>query len=520
MGTFVEHPTTVTSTPLPPGYSSTLLSSITTDCLGDDLPSDPDLLDATNSRYKNLARSQTCIMSSSRAVQPSISLPHFSTRVDCSGSHGTFDPVRCQSVTQYGGSSNSLPAPASIWLPSSVSRLSPRAPLVPDMAGQMIDYIMSQHERLINLAYVKPTYSHTVHVRNFLIQRMRTSHATRLATFLGCKILETALDGTSAEKFPVYLTWLHRFDQQLRGRPEERTISIGSQDRLSGRLEVNFLKLRLLGSANLCKLLRESAPVFLEIALTEGAWRSTPGFPSLVSVVDILTSPRHELAHFFILDSLCSMLYALPQVVGYDTSVTKLDDDVHLGRVHGCPATLQIILAEINSLVHQNQAGNKFGWQSIEQRLKSWQPVIHISEDGESWRTIACLAIEESWRYTLLIYLYMAACGATTDDLRVQSAVQQVFQLTSIVRRFEGSLVTKHVFAQYLVAGACARSEKQRAIARQRLEDKVDNGLWVIQGLDFLPVLDHLWHGAAVNGQPIRWSDYAHSRRTALSVAI
>ncbi|KAG8735956.1 hypothetical protein FRC10_009960, partial [Ceratobasidium sp. 414] len=67
-------------------------------------------------------------------------------------------------------------------------------------------------------------------------------------------------------------------------------------------------------------------------------------------------------------------------------------------------------------------------------------------------------------------------------------------------------------------AGACARSEKQRAVARRRLGEISQDTPWMIRGSDFVPVLDHLWHGAAANGQPIHWGDYASSRRAALPV--
>lgn len=40
--------------------------------------------------------------------------------------------------------------------------------------------------------------------------------------------------------------------------------------------------------------------------------------------------------------------------------------------------------------------------------------------------------------------------------------------------------------------------------------------LWVLSGDDFVPVLDHLWHGAGANGRPTTWDDYARSREVGL----
>lgn len=39
-------------------------------------------------------------------------------------------------------------------------------------------------------------------------------------------------------------------------------------------------------------------------------------------------------------------------------------------------------------------------------------------------------------------------------------------------------------------------------------------GFW--RGSDFVPVLDHLWHGAGAGGRPIRWSDYIASHQSVI----
>lgn len=50
--------------------------------------------------------------------------------------------------------------------------------------------------------------------------------------------------------------------------------------------------------------------------------------------------------------------------------------------------------------------------------------------------------------------------------------------------------------------------------------DKFENGLWLLHGVEFVPVLDHLWHGVAADGRPIRWSDYMASRQVALPISV
>ncbi|KAG9087004.1 hypothetical protein FS749_003229 [Ceratobasidium sp. UAMH 11750] len=70
------------------------------------------------------------------------------------------------------------------------------------------------------------------------------------------------------------------------------------------------------------------------------------------------------------------------------------------------------------------------------------------------------------------------------------------------------------------MAGAYTPSEKQRAIAREQLSVSVKTGTWLLSGSDFIPVLDHLWHGAAAGGRPVTWNDYLHSRQVALPIPV
>lgn len=43
---------------------------------------------------------------------------------------------------------------------------------------------------------------------------------------------------------------------------------------------------------------------------------------------------------------------------------------------------------------------------------------------------------------------------------------------------------------------------------------------WLLRSVEFVPVLDDLWHGAAANGRPIKWSDYVRSREKVLPVVL
>ncbi|KAG8683572.1 hypothetical protein FRC08_014208 [Ceratobasidium sp. 394] len=189
--------------------------------------------------------------------------------------------------------------------------------------------------------------------------------------------------------------------------------------------------------------------------------------------------------------------------------------------VYGCPVPLEMALVDINKRCNaRNRVVPEPDWRPIEHRIKSWVPTVQAAPSDEAWKSSARLAVHESWRHTLLIYLYMGVCGVKSDDYRVQASVRQVFQLTNSVKGFEKPSIDIHFLAPYLIAGACARSETHRDTARERLAATSHDGLWLLRGSEFVPVLDHLWHGAAANGRPIYWSDYVNSRQVALPLPL
>ncbi|CUA67097.1 hypothetical protein RSOLAG22IIIB_13242 [Rhizoctonia solani] len=53
---------------------------------------------------------------------------------------------------------------------------------------------------------------------------------------------------------------------------------------------------------------------------------------------------------------------------------------------------------------------------------------------ADSAQAVIRLAVRESWRHAALIYLYLAMCGARSDDPRIQSSVRQVIKLIDDIR--------------------------------------------------------------------------------------
>ncbi|KAH7338019.1 hypothetical protein B0J17DRAFT_660428, partial [Rhizoctonia solani] len=93
-------------------------------------------------------------------------------------------------------------------------------------------------------------------------------------------------------------------------------------------------------------------------------------------------------------------------------------------------------------------------------------------------------------------------CEVNSADPRVDRAVQQIVQLGSTI--IEGSLLERHLLIPCLIAGIAARQEKHRAALRGKvateLPKKINSLVLPVRGVDFISVLDHLWHGAGSGG--------------------
>ncbi|KAF8747324.1 hypothetical protein RHS02_00139, partial [Rhizoctonia solani] len=247
-------------------------------------------------------------------------------------------------------------------------------------------------------------------------------------------------------------------------------------------------------------------------------WISTFSIAS-VPLSPILASNTHELAHFALLDCTSAMAFGLPQHVEYDTTIHSLStcNSSHQWS-HVCPMEFQLVLADIN--VCRDKSPNARSWRDIERHLLTWQSRPGQYVFTNSWMTVAWYAVEESWRLALLAYLYMSVCQVSSDDTRVQSCIKQLLQVVGTIKKRGSSDANLLFFVQYLMVGICASREAQRKIVRDTLSVPRGTKFWLIRASDFVPVLDHLWHGEAAGGRPVKWADYVHSREVALPILI
>ncbi|KAG8744454.1 hypothetical protein FRC10_010124 [Ceratobasidium sp. 414] len=317
-----------------------------------------------------------------------------------------------------------------------------------------IEFIATQYERLLDLSFLTPAVKQHSHARDALVWYLPHSDATRWAKLLGCKIFECIVDGASRQKLGLYVCQLQGLDQRLRSTPDQHLTPAESYSRLAGILDASFLKMMFVNGTSTYQILHETAPIFLQLVFVDSSlWLDPTDFTSL-SLAHVLASTHYELGRFVLVDALYSMAYGLPQVIEYDTSAAPFMSDVRpVEWVHGCPVVLTMALVDINKRCNaRRRVTPESDWRPIEHRIKSWMPETQAAPSGETWKSIARLAVHESWRHVSLIYLYMGVCGVKSDDYRVQASVRQVFQLTNSIKGFERPLIDIHFLAQYLIS--------------------------------------------------------------------
>ncbi|CAE6442541.1 unnamed protein product [Rhizoctonia solani] len=389
----------------------------------------------------------------------------------------------------------------------------------PSDIGEVAIYVKSQADRMLGLLYFKPSQEQIDISQRISMWRLSICDFARRGMLIEAKITDSMLEGTDTVYRDDFTLWLEEFEQEVRARLAQPLTSYEFQERLADVLETMLLKGALFDSSTTYHLFCRATPSFLQMVHSDSALQPAGNYSASVSMAHLLASPRYGPACFMLMDIIGSMVYGFSQRVEYDTDIEPFHHEHHPVELMNCfPGEFQILLAKINNCRDRGAAVGD--WQNIEQRLLSWTSGPKFGLKGEdSWKLIAWVAVQETWRQTLLIYLYLAVCGVPTDDQRIQSSLRQLFQLMGVIRRQNPPVANVHFFAQCLIAGICSQTEKRRWLVRERLGHATETRFWVFRGLEVVPVLEHLWQGAASGGRAVTWNDYIHSRRATLPLS-
>ncbi|KAF8686354.1 hypothetical protein RHS04_00148 [Rhizoctonia solani] len=381
-----------------------------------------------------------------------------------------------------------------------------------------VDYLLEQSDKHMDRWYLKPLNYTKKRAHKDVVLRLQNSVFSRWIILVAMCVSESFRMGDMSQDTSSNF-WIGCIENSLGNELAQELGPRRTQDRLIDWIHVSILKAMITPNSNVHRLLRDNVATFLQLLFSYPTlWPADSEFTN-IPLSNLLCSEAHEAAYFALVDCVYAMASGLPQQLNYDTTMHQRPSAASLYQwIHGCPTEFQLILADINACRDRfPMARDK---KEIENWLLTWQPHPSDYIFAESWMTVTWYAVQESWRLSLLVYLYLAVCGVSSNDQRIQLYIRQITQVVGAVKKRGSS--GKHIcfFIQYLMVGICARNETHRKIARDKLLAPSESKLWLIRTADFVPVLDHLWHGTAANGNPIKWSDYMRSREAVLPIMI
>ncbi|KAJ1305732.1 hypothetical protein OPQ81_010464 [Rhizoctonia solani] len=348
-----------------------------------------------------------------------------------------------------------------------------------------------------------------------LLWRIGYSDFTRWSMYLGARVLNDMSNGNNGQR---YAGWIFRFCQQILESPASTESAEAIEGQLGGLHDLAHLAFIVSGVAVGYSLFQRCTPTFLRLAaLSTGLWSDN----HTILVSKALQS-RYEVIKFVAHDTIIAFLLGTPPLLHYNTTSSWGDEKPNrvLELVYGIPAEVLYLLAKVNTWRASRLMGklvqNQNDWRDIERALNNWSSIV--DHTNEPIKDIGRFAVQETWRQAALIYLYMGMRDVNSADPRVEAAVQQVVQLGSTIE--SGSGLELHLLIPCVIAGAAARKERHRANLRNKLARRLYQReiTPVLRVSEFVPVLDHLWHGVGIEGKPTTWEDFVHSRCTALPI--
>ncbi|CAE6455510.1 unnamed protein product [Rhizoctonia solani] len=404
--------------------------------------------------------------------------------------------------------------------PSFVFNLPPTISCNPLLSGQIIEFILAQYEPLLEMVFFRPTREHLNFARDKLVVRLQESNLTHWSMYIGARIFQALMkDGKKAD-LRFLMTCIRRMDEHVCLESARDGTLTGALHALSGGLELVFLDFMTSNTRTGYQLFKRLTPTFLR------ATQTLPSFCSSqkISLAEAFLAPQFEIGRFVFMDAVSSLIFGVPPLIDYDTTMPfirpELDCNGYPGCIHptewihGSPLELTSLIVKISLWRAKNQgveSAPEESWKPLEAEAWAWAPRVSspVSVNDPS-QMVVRMAVQEGWRHAGLIYLYMGMCGCTSDDPRVQTSVGQIIQLLRIL---QPDLTTRsHYFIPCLVASICTPSEKHRTELRNAFV-KVEKTLpWLFRAMDYRAIVDHLWHGAAAGGKPVKWEDYIESR--------
>ncbi|KAF8705184.1 hypothetical protein RHS03_05692, partial [Rhizoctonia solani] len=278
---------------------------------------------------------------------------------------------------------------------------------------------------------------------------------------------------------------------------------------LDNMLEVFTLQTSTLSLRTCLESLDATAPAFRRACL------EPPGYP--INLPNILLNPNLNLRHFATLDIMASVTTGQPTYCRYEVpfsielceQVYQQQDTIGLQWLHGIPDQFILLFAWIMSLCEIPGTGK-------DTELVTWietiVPQINVttSQSGDPLLHIRRIAVQECWRFAVLIYLYMAFCGASASDPRVARAQRGFMRLVRGVKPSRNP--DAFLFIPIALVGIATIDEQDRSTIRQRILGVREHAEPETTGNQALLMLEDIWARTRNEGRPAVWLDRGIAR--------
>ncbi|KAB5590222.1 Starch synthase [Ceratobasidium theobromae] len=394
--------------------------------------------------------------------------------------------------------------------PESVERLM-CADLIPDAntPNNALPFVLQSYARWMNFTIFDPSKVVNL-MRDVIIAQFSSSEESRtriilLSNVVGSLSKSSLLDSRGLSLIALLRTEAHRSIDQFNAAkqsPEREKDMQNASKSLELMMDVLVIKRFSSPLKTVIGLMQAAAPVFR---------RACPEPPErLVNLSQILLGASPHLRHFAVTDVMISFTLARPLFFRYDVNYTPeicnqlMQGSCGMQWLYGIPDQFIIILAWISTL-YEDYGSSVIPEQvaEIEREIDSVR--ITPGQSTDPILTVWRLAVQECWRQTVLIYLYVTLCGARADDPRVMKAVKSFVGLVDGVKA--GRNPDSFLFFPIMFSGAFAYRKRDRDLIRKRMAGLQECTNPGTAGYECLTGLANVWARTDAERRPAEWSD-------------